>query len=607
MRLVRTALVAAVAAGLLCVGGSIARRVEAKDRAPLLAPQANSPTPTLKVYSRETIVDVAVTDKGNPVHGLKKEDFTVKEDGKPQPIKSFEEFGSQAVQPPPKLPPNIYTNLQPPAPTSAVNVMLLDFTNAAPILALDCCVGPPPDLRAGPGSLNRAMERQIHIKQYAMKYLQGMPAGTRVAVLGASYPGKLRVLQGFTSDPALLSAAVDSMAYDTDGSVEVFPRDMEQTIESYCTQQEGRNRMTLESLDQIAADLVGIKGRKNLLWFTVGIPTITDPADHPPCLTDYNPGLKKAYGLLAAAQVTVYPIYVRGVVPPSPSRYQDPIGEDHQSEWLSMESVAEATGGTAFYNNNDLKAGIAKAIDTGSQYYTLSYVPPGSEYDGRHHTIKLEVDKPGLHLTYRDEYYAEDPAQMAPTPGLALAATLPTAGHTDMRAAMGRAMPTSADILFDVQVKPSDEPAKPSDPPIFGVLDVKYKTKPLTRYGFQYALPGRQIAFATSPNGVRKGSLEFDIAAYDADGKLVNSLSQSINLPITADQAQQLAKGPFRFFQQLDLPPGQIFLRMGVLDRTSNKVGTLEIPVTVPKNPPQRAAAPPTPTQPAASAQPRNP
>ena len=197
---------------------------------------------------------------------------------------------------------------------------------------------------------------------------------------------------------------------------------------------------------------------------------------------------------------------------------------------------------------------------------------------------------------------------MTPAPRLALATNaVPQVKAGDMRAAMGRAMPTSTDILFDVEVKPSDEPAKPSDPPIFGVLDVKYKTKPLTRYGFQYALPGRQIAFTDGPNGTRKGSLEFDLAAYDADGKLVNSLSQSITFPSPPTRPSNSPKSPFRFFQQLDLPAGQFFVRIGVLDRTSNKVGTLEIPVTVPKNPPQRAAAPPTPTQPTASAQPRNP
>jgi hypothetical protein len=52
--------------------------------------QTTAPAPTVKVYARETIVDVTVTDaKGNPVHGLTQTDFTVKENNKPQPIRRF--------------------------------------------------------------------------------------------------------------------------------------------------------------------------------------------------------------------------------------------------------------------------------------------------------------------------------------------------------------------------------------------------------------------------------------------------------------------------------------------------------------------------------------
>ena len=48
--------------------------------------------PTLHVYSRETILDVLVTDdKGQPVRGLTQSDFAVEEDGHPQPIRSFYE------------------------------------------------------------------------------------------------------------------------------------------------------------------------------------------------------------------------------------------------------------------------------------------------------------------------------------------------------------------------------------------------------------------------------------------------------------------------------------------------------------------------------------
>jgi hypothetical protein len=159
-----------------------------------------------------------------------------------------------------------------------------------------------------------------------------------------------------------------------------------------------------------------------------------------------------------------------------------------------------------------------------------------------------------------------------------------------MRNEMERAMPTSQQILFDVQVEPSTKPAKPGDPEVFGVLDVKLKSKPLTRYGFQYAFPGRQIAFTAAADGTRHGSLEFDLAAYDGDGNVVTSLRQAIELNLTADQVRELATSPFRYFQQLDLPAGALFLRVGVLDRMANKVGTLEIPVTVAKTPAQHAA-----------------
>ena len=64
--------------------------------APLLFAQtSNAPlpsTPTIRVNAREVFVDINVTDsKGNYVHGLTLQNFTVLEDGQPMSPRSFRE------------------------------------------------------------------------------------------------------------------------------------------------------------------------------------------------------------------------------------------------------------------------------------------------------------------------------------------------------------------------------------------------------------------------------------------------------------------------------------------------------------------------------------
>ena len=72
---------------------------------------------------------------------------------------------------------------------------------------------------------------------------------------------------------------------------------------------------------------------------------------------------------------------------------------------------------------------------------------------------------------------------------------------------------------------------------------------------------------------------------YDTNDALLTGLSQTLKMPMSDSTYQQLIsnKGPVRFFQQIDLPPGQLFVRVGVLDPTTDKVGTLELPLKVEK------------------------
>jgi VWFA-related protein len=496
---------------------------------PQTAPQSTAPT--LRVFSRETIVDVLVTDdKGEPVHGLTQSDFTISEDGHPQPIRSFGEFGAGYTPPPPSLPhrpPYVYTNFQATPATGPVNILLID-------------------------AINSSEEDVVHALRGAERYVVAMPSGTQIAVFWLSVSG-LHMLQGFTSDPALLLRAVRTNRTDIGNNGD----------DRYSV-----DRLTWNALDQIAAYVAPIKGRKNLLWFTPGMPLMLS-RDGGYAFPDWKDGSTRippppdmtrvhhrmdSYELFTSEQIAVSPVDPRGVVG---------VG------WaqLKAEQVAEDTGGEAFYNNNDLEVLIAKAIADGSHFYTLSYIPPRRKEDGHYHTIKIEPTSPGLHLVYRAGYNSEDPPQLPQHAGADL-----------MHAALEGKTPAATQLLFDVEVFPSAPPAKSSQP----VRLPAGKTS--VPYDVLFALPQGEIAFTPGPDGTRIGSLKFGLVAFDMFGRSVATQSQTMPLPLTSDEYREFMKTPFKLSQHLDLPPGQISLRIGVLDTTSNKVGTLEIPLFVPGN-----------------------
>ena len=89
--------------------------------------------PVLRVTTRLVEVNVIVTDKqGQPVEGLTKDDFTVTEGGKEQPITNFSVERMRVLPPPAEpLPPDVHTNryeLIGGAP-SAVTLILFDLLN----------------------------------------------------------------------------------------------------------------------------------------------------------------------------------------------------------------------------------------------------------------------------------------------------------------------------------------------------------------------------------------------------------------------------------------------------------------------------------------------
>ena len=522
---------------------------------------SDTSVPTLHVTTREIVVDVIVTDdKGNPVHGLKQADFSMEENGKPQSIRSFREFGTEAqpVEPAPKLPQGVYTNSQSTPATGPVNVMLLDA------------------LHSNSFDIVRGL-------QGAVEYLAGMQQGTKVAVFWLSGSG-LHMLQGFTSDRETLLRAVRTGRTDIGGC-----------LNGHCMVRYTTDKITIDAMNQIAAYVSGIKGRKNLLWLTPGMPIAlmrdggfgwggeTTSAPRAGALfggasEGLDMGqvhrLMDVYDRFTAEQIAVYPMNTTGVSLEAVNR----MGRAS----LQADEVAEDTGGEAFDNSNDLKSMIAKAVDDGSHFYTLSYIPPTVKDDGHYHHINVSVNQPGLHLMYRQGYNSERvPTLDAPAPGPAL-----------MKASMEGNAPVATQILFDAGVWPNYT----SNTTVGTQASASVKVKPgkTVHYEIHYGFPASEIAFTEDADGMLHGSLEFDVLAYDVFRRRVALLTQTVPMTISLKEYDAFEWEPYQFTQQIDLPPGQISLHVGILDKVTSKVGTLEIPVYVNQlSPKQRASIPP--------------
>jgi VWFA-related protein len=488
-------------------------------------------TPTLHVYSRETILDVLVTDaSGHPVRGLKRSDFTVSEDGQPQPIRSFAEFDRDApAAQPAALPPNTYTNARTIPPSGPVQIFYFDLP------ARTCLPGPNFAADAAVGAIfTRA-------KPYIADYLRTMPLGTQVAVFAFRRDYGLRLLQGFTTDGKLAAAAIDNLA-----------------VLSACPP---TNFDPIAAADQIAAYAAGVHGRKNLIWIGAPLDIMRDgglswhPGSSPDMILIHR--LMDAYDRFAAEQIAIYPLDPAGV------HLIGGLGI------LQAEEVATGTGGAAIYNTNDFKSAVAKVVDDTSHYYTLSYVPPRLVDDGHFHPVRITANRPGLRLTYRGGYNSEQPAP--PDNVLKI--------HMS-QASMGLGSLPATELVFNAKVEPSPPSAQAASP-LQTRKSLALAGKQPVPYDTLFSLQPDQIAFAQSSDGtVFNGSVEFDLAAYDGYGKIVAVRSQTLKLPLTAEEHLDFENHPFQFYLPIDLPPGNLTLRLGVFDATSNHAGTLEIPIS---------------------------
>jgi VWFA-related protein len=558
---------------------------------------------TIGVTVRRVVLDVVVTDSShNAVHGLTRSDFAVLENNKTQPMASFEEFNFDNAKPftapkLPALPPNTYLNLQTTDERGPLYVIVYDAVHMHP-------------------------EDQTAARKQLADFLAKKPDGTRFCLYLLT--DNLRLLQGFTTDKSLLLAAFDKRR----GEGNFIP------VVSLMGANLGADDTDLPYvvMSFIGRNLEGLPGRKILIWLSskfpedvplfgitkqiaeaqmsvpgseagagpgLGAPPVdtggvstgastatfagSDPSTQAQGFGDasttygntYSQKLiREAIDSLNESDVSVYPVDVAGAKP-------ELNGMDDLADHIAL-----VTGGKAYYNTNDFVEAMAQATQDGGSYYEISYAPTDAAYDQRLRKIRVELDKKGYHLEYRRYYFADAPGtpvtkgekkvamavadeQVAHKPGDTLYAYMqhgaPEAHEMIFRAqfhAGPKAVATKAQMDTLSQQPAYFVPGKASRIP---------KNLAVQTYTVDFLVPDRMVA---ALNGQKQ--LEFAATAYDADGKMLNGISNKASED-AADAAKPGATPYFRAEQTLDVPVDAAWLRVAVRDVATNRIGTLEI------------------------------
>jgi VWFA-related protein len=254
------------------------------------------------------------------------------------------------------------------------------------------------------------------------------------------------------------------------------------------------------------------------------------------------------------ADVRIYTIDPRGNLPvdadvmgPPP---RDPVAVQALQSKVSLQndflrSVASGTGGEAAVQRSDMSGAVRELFADTSSYYLLGYTPDPFLSDGVYHPIEVTVTRAGLHLRARKGYAAP-----VANPSKAV-------GATALGAALAEGDVTN-DLVLSAFVAPMAASGKLTKTAV--IVEVSY--------------PGPAALPATIAD-----DLQLEIVAADVEGKARVASTRAFHFSVTPTRPGDLV---FFLNDVVDFSPGTSSLRLGIVSKTSGKVGTVAVPVRIP-------------------------
>jgi VWFA-related protein len=532
-----------------------------------------TPAPAFRSNVSVVVVDVVVRDaSGAIVRGLTAADFELREDNRPQTIRSFD-FEEVTTAPAPAAPP-------PPLLSAAAAAATVVPTASPPavapvrredlagrrllVLLFDLSSMQPEDVdRAG---------------RAAVEYVDQQMTGSDLVAV-ASIDTTLEVLSDFTADRDAVKralatfTAVDGVAFDTPAAETAATDEAGAAGAASAEYDLFNNDARLRAIKTLSDALAPIEQKKAILYFSSGMTRSG---------SDNQVELRAATSAAVRANVSLYPVDTRGlqaVVPGGDATRASAFGTNafsgramnRQFDQLmasqeTLQTLAADTGGRAFTDSNDFGDAFTQVIRDTSAYYLLGYSTTNDVKDGRYRRISVRVKRPGLKLEHRAGYYAE--RDFAHT------------GRQDRERALQEQL-AAAVSATDVPVYFSAGWFRLAPDRYFVPLSVAVPGTALSRgRGASDTTDARGRGASDPPQGPA-ASNELDILGVvrDEQGRTVGRIRQTVTLSADA------GGGPVKsvlYQSGLTLPPGRFSAKVVVRDNANGAVGSFESGVFVP-------------------------
>jgi hypothetical protein len=310
-----------------------------------------------------------------------------------------------------------------------------------------------------------------------------------------------------------------------------------------------RAELTGDALEALANHLAAIRGRKNLIWVSGGFPlVINEPLSAPQAQTR---AISRATRAINNANVAVYPVDARGLIgaftstPESRTPVFATLGNTRPNI-DTMQTIAESTGGRAFFNTNAIGDAVRRAIDDSRVSYVLGYYPSLAKWDSRFQEIDVKVNRSGLDVRHRKGYLALPP--------------LPRESANGRSDALGDAMRSPLEATgIGLSARIDRRDGQSDDATL--VVQVDAGSLTWEKRGEMW-----------------EGMIDLFIAQTLPDGRSVKSLDTTVDLSATDEKHAQMLKEGFSLTKQVALRSDAYRLHVVVRDVPTRTTGSLIIP-----------------------------